>query len=322
MYKQLVAGIAGLAALGATSLSQAQEQWPAHPVTLVVAYAPAGMTDLVTRNLVRELGRKFGQTFIVENKPGAAGMIGAQYVAQKKPDGYTLLVGATGHVINPAVKKNMPFDPRKAFEDVAMLAVGPNLIVAHPKSGVTSFRQLADYAKQHQSIPYATAGAATATHILGEKLRADSKLPLLHVPYKGSGPAMQDVVAGQVPFGIIDSVAAASFVKTGKVNVIAVTSKNRSQMFPDVPTLEELGYPGFDETSWIGLYAPAGTPQAIIQKLNLAVLEASKAPAALDYIRSTGSEPGKLNPTDFKKFVHGEIDKWQQRVQELKIEEN
>lgn len=320
MYKRLAAGFAGLVAFASTGLSQAEEQWPTRPVTLVVAYAPAGMTDLVTRNLVVELGKKFGQTFVVENKPGAAGIVGAQYVAHKAPDGYTLLVGATGHVINPAVKKDMPFDPRKDFEDIAMLAIGPNLIVAHPSSGVTSIKQLADYAKQHKSIPYATAGAGTATHITGEQLRADSKLPLLHVPYKGSGPAMQDVVAGQVPFGIIDSVAAAPFIKAGSVNVIAVTSKKRSQMFPDVPTLEEQGYPGFDETSWIGLYAPVGTPQAIVQKLNLAIQEASQTPAALKYIHSTGSEPGSLSPADFKVYVNGEIDKWQKRVKALNIE--
>lgn len=319
--KCMLAGLMASSALASVAHdAQAADDWPTRPITLVVAYAPGGMTDLVTRNLANELTKRLGQTIVVENKAGAGGQIGAQYVATQAPNGYTLLVGATGQVVNPAVKKHMPFNTRTAFTPIALLAMAPNLIVTSPATGVSSFGQLKDYASKHGSLPFATAGAATVTHIIGEQLKATTGLPFVHVPYKGGGPAMVDVVAGQVPFAIVDSVAAASFVKAGKLKALAVTTAQRSAMFPDAPTLKELGYPDFDDGSWIGLYGPAGLPPEMVKRINEAARAGSLEQGPLEYIRSTGSVPGDLDPAGFSAFVNGELTKWDTRVSKLKIE--
>lgn len=302
--KQLLTLLAALPAMAAA------ENYPARPVTLVVAYAPGGMTDILTRRIAADLQTRLGKPFVVENRPGATGQIATEYVSRQKPDGYTVLVGATSHVINPVLKK-LPYDARKDFEPVALLAVSPNFLLVNAGLGIKTYADFKAYAQKQPSVPYGTAGAGGAPHIVGELLRAQSGLPLMHVSYRGAGPAMTDLVSGQVPFGMAESVTANAYLQSGKIVPLAIASAQRQSRYPDVPTLNELGYQGFDLSTWVGAYVPAGTPVDIVQTLNSEIRKSVMQQATQDYIRSTGSEPGDMDLPKYRKFVSDEMDKWQ-----------
>lgn len=308
-----------LAAIGMTPV-QAEEvaSYPKEPVNLVVAYATGGMTDILTRRIAADLQKSMGQTFVVDNKPGATGQIATSYVARQKGDGYTLLVGATSHVINPAMKK-LPYNAREDFEPIALLAISPNFLLVNADKGISNFEQLKDYAKKEGFIPYGTAGAGGAPHIVGELLRKQSGLPLKHISYRGAGPAMTDLVAGQVPFGMAESVTANAYLKSGKIIPLAVASAERQKSYPDVPTFNELGYQNFNLSTWVGVYAPKGTPKEIAQKLNEEIRKAVAQPGTMEYIASTGSEPGELDLEQYEKFVNDEMDKWQDVVEKAEV---
>ncbi|QVQ26376.1 Bug family tripartite tricarboxylate transporter substrate binding protein [Achromobacter deleyi] len=302
--KQLLTLLAALPAIAAA------DSYPSRPVTLVVAYAPGGMTDILTRRIAADLQTRLGQPFVVENRPGATGQIATEYVTRQKPDGYTVLVGATSHVINPVLKK-LPYNARKDFEPVALLAVSPNFLLVNAGLGIKNYADFKAYAQKQPSVPYGTAGAGGAPHIVGELLRAQSGLPLMHVSYRGAGPAMTDLVSGQVPFGMAESVTANAYLQSGKIVPLAIASAQRQSRYPDVPTLNELGYKGFDLSTWVGAYAPAGTPVDIIQTLNSEIRKSVMQQATQEYIRSTGSEPGDMDLPTYRKFVGDEMDKWQ-----------
>lgn len=309
----------GFAVVAATTF--AQESYPTKPVTLVVAYAPGGMTDILTRKIARDLQQSTGKSFIVENKPGATGQIATDYVARRPADGYTILIGATSHVINPALKKSLPYDPRKAFDPVALLAVSPNFILVNPKLNIKTFDDLKKYGASQKSIPFGTAGTGGAPHIVGELLRQQSGLPFVHVAYKGAGPAMADLVSGQVPFGISESVTADAYLKDNRIVPLAIGSAKRSTRYPNVPTLNELGFKDFDLSTWVGVYAPAGTPVPIVEKLNVEIRKAISAPDTLEYIRSTGSEPGTMNIKEYQTYVSNEFDKWARVISESGVKD-
>ncbi|WP_454673917.1 Bug family tripartite tricarboxylate transporter substrate binding protein [Achromobacter pestifer] len=298
----------------------AAEGYPTKPVTLVVAYAPGGMTDILTRRVAADLQTRLGKPFVVENRPGATGQIATEYVARQKPDGYTVLVGATSHVINPALKK-LPYDARKDFEPVALFAVSPNFLLVNASMGIKSFADFKAYAQKQASIPYGTAGAGGAPHIVGELLRAQSGLPLLHVSYRGAGPAMTDLVSGQVPVGIAESVTANAYLQSGKIVPLAIASASRQSRYPDVPTLDELGYKNFNLSTWVGAYAPAGTPADILDTLNREIRQAISQPAIQEYIRSTGSEPGSMDRPQYRHFVTEEMDKWQAVISQAGVKD-
>ncbi len=305
----------------AAACAGAQEAYPNKPVTLVVAYAPGGMTDILTRKIAKDLQQSLGQPFVVENRAGATGQIATDFVARRPPDGYTILVGATSHVINPALKKGLPYDPYKAFDPIALLAVSPNLVLVNPKTEIRNFADFKKFGATAKSIPFGTAGSGGAPHIVGELLRQQSGLPLVHVAYKGAGPAMADLVSGQVPFGISESVTADAYLKDKRIVPIAVASAKRSERYSDVPTLNELGFKNFDLSTWVGVYAPAGTPAPILQKLNAEIRKAIAAPDTVAYIRSTGSEPGELNLKDYQQFVSNEFDKWARVIREAGVKD-
>ena len=303
------------------TVAHAGETYPAKPVTLVVAYAAGGMTDILARRVAADLQAQTGQPFVVDNKPGATGQIATDYVARRPADGYTILVGATSHVINPALKKALPYDARKAFDPVALLAISPNFVLVNANLNLKTFADLKTYARTHPSIPYGTAGIGGAPHVVGELLRVQSGLPLVHVAYKGAGPAMGDLVSGQVPFGVAESVTANAYLKSGKIVPLAVASARRSEQYPAVPTLNELGYKGFDLTTWVGVYAPAGTPPQILATLNQGLRKAIASQATSDYIRSTGSEPGNMDLPTYKAFVQSEMDKWKAVIQQAGVKD-
>jgi len=303
-----------------TVLAQAQPAYPNKPVTLVVAYAPGGMTDLITRKVARDLEISLGQPFIVENRAGATGQIATDYVARRPADGYTILVGATSHMINPAMKK-LPYDPRKAFDPVALFAVSPNFVLVNSQLNIKNFAQLKRYADEHKTLPYGTAGTGGAPHVVGEVLKKQSGLPFNHIAYRGAGPAMADLVSGQVPFGVSESVTADAFLKDGRIVPLAIASAQRSKRYPEVPTLSELGYKGIDLFTWVGVYAPAGTPAPILDKLNEGMRRAIAKADTAEYIRSTGSEPGDLTRASYVEFVNAEFDKWKAVVQQAGVKD-
>ncbi|WP_258129941.1 Bug family tripartite tricarboxylate transporter substrate binding protein [Achromobacter anxifer] len=312
--KQLLTLFAVLPAIAAA------DTYPAKPVTLVVAYAPGGMTDILTRRIAADLQTRLGKPFVVENRPGATGQIATEYVSRQKADGYTILVGATSHVINPAMKK-LPYNARKDFAPVALLAVSPNFLLVNANQGIKTFAEFKAYAQKQASVPYGTAGAGGAPHIVGELLREQSGLPLMHVSYRGAGPAMTDLVSGQVPFGMAESVTANAYLQSGKIVPLAIASAQRQPRYPDVPTLNELGYKGFDLSTWVGVYAPAGTPADIVQTLNSEIRKSVMQPATQEYIRSTGSEPGDMDLAQYTKFVSDEMDKWQAVISQAGVKD-
>ncbi|WP_338016872.1 tripartite tricarboxylate transporter substrate binding protein [Noviherbaspirillum saxi] len=286
-------GLATLASVAIPGFAQTGS-WPQKPVTVIVAFAPGGMTDTVTRILARELSQVFKQPFVVENKPGAAGQLATEYVARRPNDGYTLLVSATGHVIAPSTRKKVNYDPVKDFEPIAILAKSPNLLVVNPQVPAHNVPEFLKWAKAQPSVPYASAGAGGSTHLAGELLRHESGITLTHVPYKGAAPAVNDTVAGQVSVAFQDSMSVASFVAAGKLRPIAVTTAARSPLFPDLPTLMESGYKNFDVYTWLGLYAPAGTPAEIVSGLNKVVNKFMNSAEIKEKLKAQNSEPGGI----------------------------
>lgn len=290
--------------------------YPDKPVTLVVSFAPGGMTDIVGRLLAVELSKKFNQTFVVENKAGAAGQIGTEYVARQKNDGYTLLISATGHVIGPAVSKNVRYQPVKDFEPIAILARAPNLFVVNSALPVKNLSEFIAWGKSQKSVPYGSAGFGGSTHLGGELFRHVANVPLEHVPYKGASPATNAVVSGEIQFAIQDSMSVAPFIKSGQLRPIAIASANRSSLFPDLKTIAESGYPGFDVYTWLGLYAPAGTDAQIVTELNEATNKIMNSPEMTARLQQQNSEPGGvMTPKQVKDFVQAETEKWKKMVE-------
>ncbi|QIL79909.1 tripartite tricarboxylate transporter substrate binding protein [Diaphorobacter sp. HDW4A] len=293
--------------------------YPAKPVTIVVAFPPGGMTDIVSRALAKELSQNLKQPFIIDNRPGVAGQVGTEYVAKQHADGYTLLVGATGYVIAPAMKK-VGYDPLKSLEPVAVLAKSPNLIVVNPKVPAKTLPEFLAWAKTQSNIPFGTAGAAGSTHLGGEWLRTLTGYAFVHVPYKGAAPATNDAVAGQIPMAVQDSMSVSSFITTGRLRPIATMSAERSKLFPDLPTMQEAGFKGFDVYTWLGLYAPAGTPAPIVTMLNKEINKIMNSPEMVERLRLQYSEPlGVMDLAQTRKFVEGEVNKWKAVVQQTGV---
>lgn len=304
---------AALAAMTASGMVHAQ--YPERPVTVVVSFAPGGMTDIVTRLLSAELSKRFKQTFVVENKPGAAGQLGTEYVARQKNDGYTLLVSATGHVIGPAVNDKVRYDPVKDFAPIAILARAPNLLVANPSLPVNDAAGFLTWAKAQPGVPYASAGFGGSTHLGGELLKKLAGVPMEHVPYKGASPATLAVVAGETNIAIQDAMSAGGFIQSGQLKPLAVLGAERSQLYPDLPTLAESGVPGLDVYTWLGFYAPAGTDPAIVQALNTATNEIMTSPEMVAKLSEQKSEPqGNMSTAQAAEFVAEEVAKWREVV--------
>lgn len=300
--------------------ASAHAAYPDRPVTVVVSFAPGGMTDTVTRWLATELGNKFNQTFVVENRPGAAGQVGTEYVARQKNDGYTLLVSATGHVIGPAVNPKVKFDPVKDFEPLGILARTPNLVLVNPELPVKTIPEFLAWAKQQPSVPYSSAGFGGSTHLGGEWLKLVTGIPFEHIPYKGAAPGTQAIVSGEVQVGVQDATTVSSFLQSGHLRAIGLASATPSKQFPDLKTFSESGAPGLDVYTWLGFYAPAGTDPEIVATLNKATNEIMNSPDMVERLSRSNSEAlGPMTPGQVKEFVGAEATKWRKVVQEANI---
>jgi tripartite-type tricarboxylate transporter receptor subunit TctC len=303
-----------LAAAWAPALVWAQA-WPSKPIKIVSPYAPGGTTDVLARILAVSLQAKLGQSVIVENKPGAGGNLGTDFVAKAAPDGYTLLLAASGPiVISPSLYAKLPYTPMKDFTFVAPLANASFVILANPSSGITSLKDLIARVKKGEKINFASAGSGTPQHIIGEMFNQRAGIKMQHIPYKGSGPAMNDLLGGQVPVAVENPVPAMPHVKGGKIKVLASTGAARSTVFPDIPTVAELGFPGFDAKPWYGLLAPAGLDPAIAQKLNTAVRETLAQTEVKARLFALGADAMAMSTPEFQNYAQKDLEKWTQAV--------
>jgi tripartite-type tricarboxylate transporter receptor subunit TctC len=306
----LAAAIAGLAAWAASSPAAAQA-FPSKPIKIVVPYTPGGPTDLPARLVGQKLSEVLGQPVIIENKPGAGGNIGADAVAKAPADGYTLLLVTTGHTINPALYPKLGYDLKKDLLPVSQLTSSPMVVAVSPGLGVNSIKELVALAKAKPgALNFASAGNGSSTHLAPELFSMMAGIKMNHIPYKGSAPALSDVMAGnaQVAFDFMTS--AMPFVRDGKLKGLATTGATRSPAAPDLPTVAEAGVPGFEVIGWNGVMAPAGTPPEVIAKLNAAIKQALAMPEVSERIAGLGASVLWKTPAEFGAYVNAEIAKW------------
>lgn len=298
----------------ATSSAYAEDRWPTKPISLIVPYAPGGTSDVLARILAAKLHDKLGQSVIVENKPGAGGNIGTNLVAKAKPDGYTFLVGSSGPiVIAGALYPKLPYKPETDFTPVAPLAKASFVVAVNAKSGLNSVQDIINKGKTEQ-ISFGSAGSGSPQHIIGEMFNVEAKTKLQHIPYKGSGPLLNDLVGGQVALAFENPLPIMPQVKAGNIKVLAITSAQRSPLFPDIPTLAEAGVKGFDAQPWYGLLAPAGLPNDIAEKMNTAVQSILSSPEVVAQLKGQGAEPMAMKPAQFRALIGSDIRKWSDAV--------
>ena len=317
--RRLLLASAGTLLLPAAT--RAQAAWPNKPVRVVVPFAPAGTTDILARALAPELSKVFGQAFVIDNKPGAGGNLGSDAIAKSAPDGYNLLMGTVGtHAINAALYPKMPFDPVRDFVPVVLVAGVPNVLVINPAKadayGVKTVADLIRYAKANPGkLNMASSGNGTSIHLSGELFKSMTGTFMLHFPYRGSGPALLDLIGGTMDVMFDNLPSALPHIKSGKLRALGVTSAQRSAALPDVPTIAEAGpVKGFDASSWFGLFAPAGTPTEIVARINQETAKAFQSPAFKERLLSQGAIPGGQPPAEFAKFIAAETAKWAQVV--------
>lgn len=315
---------ATIAALGLATLSLpalAQDKWPAKPITYVVPFAPGGTTDVLARLIGQKLGTALGTTIVIDNRPGAGGSVGSEIAARAAPDGYTILGGTiSSHAINVSLYPKLAYDPVKSFEPVILIGSNGTVLIVGGTSPFKSVRDIIDAAKAKPgTLTYASAGNGTSQHLSAELLKSIAKLDMAHVPYKGSGPAIQDVIGNQVPMMFDTTVVAAPHIASGRVRALAVSTEKRVPSLPDVPTMQEAGVPGFNVVSWQGIFAPAGTPPAIIERLHAEVGKILKEPDVKERFATLGIEPGNMSSKEFGAFQKAEIEKWAKVVKEAKL---
>ena len=315
------AGIAALAIVAAAGPASAQPtEWPTKPITLVVTYPPGGGADAMARLIAPKLGEALGQSVIVDNRPGAGGQIGAAFVAKAAADGHTLMLDASSFAVNPALYPKLPYDSNKAFRAVGVIAQFPNVVLVNAQYPAKSVAELTALARARKDVvSYASSGNGSAQHLAGALFESATKVDMVHVPYKGGGPALNDVIGGQVPLFFGNLASTLQHVQSGKLRALAVTSAKRSSMLPDVPTLAEAGVQGAEIYEWNAVFAPGGTPEAVVQKLNAALLKAIDAPEVKARIAQLGGETQRTTPDAAQQFIRAQMTLWARVVKDRNI---
>jgi tripartite-type tricarboxylate transporter receptor subunit TctC len=311
----------GVSTLAAPHLALAQDAWPSKPVKIVAPVAPGGGVDLVARTMADRLNKAFGQSFIVENQSGGGGVIASQNVTRAAPDGYTLMLGYVGtHGTNPAVRK-VPYDAVNGFTPIAMVGGTPNVLVVTPSLPVKSVQELVAYLKANPGkSSYGSAGPGTLTHLAMEQFKENTKTFMVHAPYRGIGPAIMDVLGGQTQAMFPGLAAALPHIKGGKLKPLAVTGTSRHRLLPDVPTMEELGYKGFDGVQWYGIVGPAGMPQPIVARLNTEINKQLAVPELKEKLSGEALETMPMTPEQFGDYIKKDIAKWTELVKVRKLD--
>jgi len=305
-----------LAAMGGLfALTVQAQSYPSKPVRVVVPYPPGGPTDIVARVLFQQVAESTGQQFLIDNRAGAGGNIGAEAVAKAPADGYTLLIGTTAHAINMSLFKSLNYDVQKDLAPVSLLTQGPLVLVTHPQFPANSIKELIDMAKAKPgSLNFASSGNGQSTHLSAEPFNSMAGIKMVHVPYKGSAPALGDLMSGQVGIMFDTTLSAMPFVKAGKLKALGVTSPQRTPAAPDVPTIAESGLPGYEVFAWNGVLVPAGTPKAIVAQLNEEIRKAMQLPQVREKFSAQGFAASWNTPDQFGVFVRNEVEKWARTV--------
>jgi tripartite-type tricarboxylate transporter receptor subunit TctC len=291
--------------------THAAEPYPSKTVTVAVPYSPGGSTDYVARAYARYMSEAYQKPFVVENKPGASGTIAMGYVAKAEPNGYTLLTTEMTTTVVPALFSKLPFDPLRDFMPIAQIAEAPYVLVVNPQVPARTLKELIDYAKQNPGkVTFGSGGSGSGPHVAGELLKSVAKINITHIPYKGSGPALNDVLGGQIDMLITAAPTVAAFIESGKLRAIAVASDKRIPMMPSIPSAAESGLPEFKVSNWFGITAPRGTPVEIQKSLHAKVQEMLKNPAILKNLESAGAIPAEMGPEEFGKKLASETQRW------------
>ncbi|MNX47702.1 Tripartite tricarboxylate transporter family receptor [compost metagenome] len=310
----ILVGAAGLAA--APAFAQGTDNFPTRPVTIVVPFPAGGATDITARLVAEGLSKKWGQPVVVENKPGAGGNVGSEYVSRAAPDGYTLVLGVTGsHGINTSLYKNMRYDPIKDFEAVTQATLYPNAIIVNNDVPANNLQELIALLKKPDAhYSYGSDGNGTASHLGMELIKNQGKFELSHIPYRGSAPMVTDLLGGQIQVGITGLPAVQAYAKSGKLKIIALTTANRFASAPDYATVAEQGFPGYAAPPWSGFFVPKGTPKPLVEKISSDMREVMSDPKAKEKMIAAGSEFTPSTPEQFQSFVQKEIAKWAEAV--------
>ena len=322
MPRGLIRLAAAMALVVASAAGAFAQSWPTKPIRLIVCYAPGGVTDVIARVVAQPLSEALRQSIVVENKPGANGMIGSAIVAGSAPDGYTLLMYVDGNTVLPSIMKNMPFEPLKAFAPITVLGRGSHVIVAHPTLPVHSLGELIDYARKHPGeLSYASPGLASPQSLSLEAIKKASGIDIVHIPYKGGGQAIADVASGQIKLGVLGMAPALSHIKSGTLVALAVTGGKRSPLLPDVPTVAEAALPGFETVQWQGMAAPAGTPPQIIGRIHDELVRIMATPTVIERLKSIGMDNSTSpTPDDFRRMIESDLARWPAVVQAAGIQ--
>lgn len=312
--------LATLALCAASPAAMAQAAYPNKPITLVVTYPPGGGADAMARLIGPKMGEALGQTIVVENRPGAGGQIGAAAVAKAAPDGYTLMLDASSFSVNPSLYPKLPYDSSKAFLPIGVVALFPNVVLVNANFPAKNIAELTAAArKSKDAVAYASSGNGSAQHLAGALFESAAKVDMVHVPYKGGGPALNDVIGGQVPLFFGNLASTLQHVQSGKLRALAVTSEKRSSILPDVPSLSESGLKGTEIYEWNAVFAPANTPEPVMKKLAAAFQQALDSPEVKARVAQLGGEIQRGSPEQAKKFIEQQISLWARVIKERNI---
>lgn len=286
------------------------QSFPSRPITLVAPFSVGGALDLIARGVGQRLSETMGQSVVVDNRPGASGAIGSTVVARSAPDGYTLLLGATTtHGINPALNAKLGYDPVKDFTPISLVATIPHILVVNPSIPVNSLKEFVELAKSKPGMAYGSAGNGSPHHLAGVMLGMMAGVDVVHVPYKGSGPAMTDLIGGQLQFMSVELAAAEPHIKAGKLKALAIATPDRVQGV-DLPTFSESGYPGFEVTAWYAVFGPHGMPEDVVSRLSREIAKGLESPELRDRLEKLGARPVGSSPRELATHVRGELDRW------------
>lgn len=308
-------------AMTTAALSAGAQSYPEKPIRFVVPFPPGGSTDVLARRIAASFNASMGQPVVVENRAGAGGAIGSEVVAKSAPDGYTILIGVTGsHGVSVSLNPALPYHPLRDFEPISRVVSAPLVIVTKPEFPTKTLAEFIAYSRANPGkVTFATPGNGTSMHLTGEMFNLAAGTKLVHVAYRGSAGAMNDLIGGQVDSMFSDLLVAMPFIQSGRVRPLAVTSATRHPLLPDVPTVAEAGVAGFEALSWQGLFAPAGTPKAIVDKLNAETRKALASPEIRDYFSAQGMEVKATSPAEFRAFIEKEIPKWARVIKDAHV---
>jgi tripartite-type tricarboxylate transporter receptor subunit TctC len=297
------------------------DTYPNQPIKFVVPFPPGGTTDILARVFAQKMSEAWGQSVVVENRSGAGGIIGTEYVAHAAPDGYTILLGTIGtHAVNTSLYKKLPYDPEKDFAPITLLATLPNLLAINPSLPIANLKELIAYAKANPGkLSFASAGAGTASHLAGEMFRRLAGVDIVHVPYRGSSPALTDLIAGQVSMTFDYMPSALPYVRSGKLRALAVTGLSRAKAAPEIPTMIEGGLPGFNIVTWYAVFAPKGTPPEIVSKIRNTIATVATAPEIVKRMDDLAVDLVASSPEELARFQRGEIERWAKVIHDANI---